>query len=270
MNVPADSLACGIDQFMRLTFSQMNTQNNVYNVSASNNVISIAGTAYSIDPGFYTMGTLATTVNSLQNQLSVSYQARANKFVFNKISLAASVTISFQGRLRQVFGCDASLIVTSTVTAPYCALPNPVTDFVIRIKDVLLDPPTNLYTTRGGDLNSANIFAVVPLRARPGCQNVFYNLNNSYTIDVFDTDIQNMSLFITDSDGNEIQGLSHWTAVIKCERLDRPSLNPKLAQLTAIAEYSRLQFMQTALRDGRNDQYENKLLYRQSRFIDNA
>ena len=270
LNVPGNSLVGGIDQFLRFTFTQMCTQNNVYNISPDNNTLTIAGVSYAIEPGFYTMGALATHINSLQNSVSLSFNPRQNKYAFTKLSAALSVSISLQGKLRQVLGCDGSFVLGSSVfTSPYCVLPNPVVDLVIRITDVLLDPPTNLYCA-GANLETSNIFAVVPLRARPGCMNTWYNLNNSYTIDIFDTDVQNMTLFVTDADGSPIPGLSHWTAVIKCERVDRASLDPKLCMLQAIAEYSRLSFMQSALRDGYNDAAESQTMLNEARYIDSA
>lgn len=270
--IPRGSLEAGIDQFLRLTFSQMTMQNNVYNIRTGSNQITVAGSVITLTPGFYPMHALAEYVNSLQSQVSFTFLPRQNKFQVTKLSASTSITVQFQGNLHVVFGFNGAtqIVGASPLVSTSCTTPNTVTDLVVRITDMLIDPPTNLSNPTGNLLNTTNIFAVVPLRARPGCQNVFFNVNNAYTIDIFDTDPDMLTLFVTDAEGKAIDGLTHWTAVIKVDRMDRPSLDPKLFQLQSIAEYARLMFMQTALRDGVNDEAERFQMLREAYEIDNA
>lgn len=269
LTIPRGAIDCGVDNFLRLSLAQMSMQNNIYNIRNGANQVTIAGTTYTIEPGFYKMYDLATYMNSLQSFVTFAFLPRQNKYRVTKISLAGTVTISFQSNLNLVFGFANSIVVTATpITSTSCVTPCTVTDLVIRMSDVLVDPPTNLATVGGPLLNASSIFAIVPMRARPGCVNVFHNNNNAYTIDIFDTDPDKLTLSITDSSGRAIDGLSHWSAVIKVERMERPSLSHKTFLLQNICEYIRLIFLQSALKDGRNDQFEAAQFLQESSYID--
>lgn len=248
LDIPEDAIRVGTDQFIRLTLSQHSIVNTLYNVRQGNRV-NVSGTDYSITPGTYKVRDLASAWNALATPVSITYAPLQNKFIFSSTTVQ---TVTFHGDLAPLFGAlqDQSVQVLSSAMSPRQLQPVSVTDLVLHLTHMQMDPPTNLSNMERPELRGSSIFAVIPVRAQPFALNAFYNWNNAYSVDIFDSDPQRIGFRVTDPSGRLVEDLPHWSAVIKVEYLARPSADPALAQLQQQTDYLRLLFMSQLLLDG--------------------
>ena len=263
--VPDAALQCSNNEYLRLSLVQFSIVNQIYNLSETGE-FSMNNREYYIFPGIYKIGELLEYLNyRIQVQPVVLFlnedleevrvTFRYNNYL-NKIEIinsqGYSLTYKFNDILGRIFGFVPNVEYLSedgfgpVLSAPTCVVPQPITELVVHLSDVLIDPPTNLINVPDNSLNTASIFGVVPLRARPGCLNVWTNLSDSYSVDIYDTNITKLSLRVSDSRGKTIAGLPHWSCVIKCEFLQRTAQDSVTETLGTILEYMKLFFLQQA------------------------
>lgn len=202
-------------------------------------------------PGSYRISELVDAYNNTGLFNLVQYLPLQNKCSFYNQS-KDNMVVTFQGNLATLFGCPEIELPAGWdqwYPAPNLVQPQIVLDLVLHLTHLMMDPPTNLSNLEGNSLNTSSIFAVIPMRAAPHTMNVFYNLANAYSVDIFDPDAQRIGFRVTDASGALIKDLPHWTAVIRVDYVKRPQHDAHLEMLTQMTEYLRLLFMNSAMKD---------------------
>jgi hypothetical protein len=208
-----------------------------------------------IDPGFHRVPDFATNLNILAViPFSLQYSSRKNKYMYTNNG-RDTIQISFQEKLADFVGDNVvtlqafeSKLATNPVEA------HRVRDLVIHLPSVQVDPPSNLSNFESSRINNSQIFAVVPLRAAPGCLNAWSNKNLSYSQDVYDTNIQLLEFQVSDVSGKSIYGLPHWTAVLKVEILQRPERDRHVDRLDRLISLVKMMYVAHQLSMNKDNQ----------------
>lgn len=247
VQIPEDSLRCKSDEYLKLTLSQFSMVNSLYNVYRGNNTVTIAGGKYVIEPGFYRISEIVTEFNLLWSFIQAEYLSRSNKIRFTNTT-GDTLTIGFQGSLSFLFGTASITIpANGSVTANDQVIPRFVNDIVFKLTGVVSGPPQNIDNLSGGDLNISQVLGIAPLRAAPGLLSVYTNVNDTFTVQIYDQDVQQLSFQLCDITGNPVQDCPPWTAVVKCDVYKRIGLDPLADRLSALVEYARLSFISNNL-----------------------
>lgn len=262
LSVPPMSMTATPEQFIRLTMSQMSVINSLYNVESGSNSMYVLSTypfnsiaMFNIQPGTYRVSDFVLAYNRLNTGTTMTYLPLRNKMNLANTT-GSEVTVVFEKGLAEFVGANRSVPITladsASVELPNMVIPCAVNDLVIHLSGVSIDPPTNLSNFESRDLNTSSIFAVVPLRARPHALNVWTNTSGTYTVDVYDTNIQRLVFWVTDSSGRVLSSLPHWTAVIKVEVITRPERDRVPDRLDKLVQLLRLFFMSWQLKQNRD------------------
>lgn len=251
-DIPEDAIACGNDQFVRLTVTQHCMTNTIDQIQ-SGNVITIGATAYSLASGSYRFVELADTFNALGSPIVATFKPPANRFVFTNVT-ASAVTVTFSSDVSPVFGF-AGAVKSISVPANGAALsvtpcqPRAVNDLLLKLTNLLPGPPLNYSNLETNDFTRSRIFGVIPMRAAPGCLNVFKNNIEAFSVDIYDPDPQVIGFQLCTTDGNLLQNCPPWSAVIKVEILNRAGKDAVAERLDSLIKYARFGFLRKGLKD---------------------
>jgi len=267
MEIPEDQIRCRPNEYIRLSLVQHTFLNQLYNVTETTCRIgrTTDGATYEhfLEPGTYRISELTSAFNELSTGVSIEYLPKLNKFLWtNRTNTGPNeTTLTFQGTLAKLFGVGSSLTVRNNLPSysPFLVTPQAVNDLVIKLTHALAGPPVNLSNLESAIMTTSTIFAVVPVRAAPHQLNVFHNFCDSFSTDIYDSDLQRIGFRVVDSVGNVIKDMPHWSAVIKVQVLQRPNRDVVAEKLDKIIEFARLMFLQCNLPSEDEDEIQDEI-----------
>lgn len=265
IQVPEDSLRCDTDSFIRLTLAQFSIIHEMQNVTLGHNVIKLyypddfqreQPEVYTLTPGNYRLVDLEDAFNSFAMGVTIRYIRVQNRWEFRNTKTTSTdrVVLTFDGDLRFLFGFRqglpyANVHANSTSLSDTQVQPRTVNDICVHLSGIQVGPPVNVGNVASNltDTNTTTVAGVIPLRAAPGTMEVFQNVNDVCTCQLYDTDVQKLQIRVTDLAGRHIPSLPNWTAVFRVDVHKRPTEDPVLGALQGILEYMRLFVLRLAV-----------------------
>jgi hypothetical protein len=258
IDIPEDSIRANVNEFVKLTLIQHSITNTIPNVPKTAS-IKIDNVSFAIEQGTYRVCDYIDKLNSFTPLLQAKYLDNPNKIQFTNTG-PTPVTVDFDSSIAHLYGIpsdNATITVPAqgNIVSPLAIIPQLVTDLVVSVRGVIPGPPQNIANLTTDGMTSTDVIGVIPLRAAPNMLNVFVNNNSAFQMDLYDGDVQQLGLVLTDIRKQKIAGLPSWSAVIKCDIVRKITDDPVSERLERILGYLQLYTLMMAAERGQQADY---------------
>ena len=230
-----------MDQYMRLTLESFTCLNEIPSVSAANNTIYCNGIVYYLDVGNCKIGDLVTWFNGTMPGLTAAYSSVTNAF-----TITGSGNLTLVGATASLFGFpDDSTFTTFPVTSTQPVRLRQTNQLVLSVNN-LPSSAINLSCLTSACCPT-NILGIIPIEVFPAGLINFQNMSNSYSIDLRNTALFELSFLVTDIYGNSVVSMPEHTFTLRVDIVQAVSREIE-CKLDRILETLRLMFLMKSLR----------------------
>lgn len=248
-DVPEDSMRCTENEYLEITLIQFTVINNIPNVPTSNRIY-IGEQEFSITPGTYRIEQYLRQFNELNSTaVQASFLPVSRKILLTNVSdpeIDEPLIVKFSEDIAPLFGFPGMQDIVLEPAGGFAESsfeirPQLTNELVVCAHRIMpAGPSRNVANVTAGvskELETTDIIGVIPLRSAPGALNVYQNKIGAFVMHIYDTDVQNFGLRVTDIKKRPIPDLPSWSATLRVDVISRPKKDPVCTRLDAVLKY---------------------------------